>query len=308
MTGPMTETLHNAAWAQCQAVRLSVLIPFYNDDPRPLITALTTTLPEGVEILALDDGRPDHALNSLVASAVNDLKSPCALLTSRINRGRSAARNRLAQASRGAWLLFLDADMVPGPDFITRWLLAMENTGADALFGGYKPGVPTSDTRVHACLAAASDPADAAERSRIGATAVCSSNLAARREVLHTIPFEESYAGWGWEDVDWALSAAQQFRLGHIDNPASHAGLETVDELLSKFARSGENFARLLQRHPDYAARPGAKLALLLQRFRLGWAARLAGSTAARLPLPAHLRVLGLKLYRAGVGAKAVKA
>ena len=308
MTGPMTETLHNGAWAQCQAVQLSVLIPFFNDDPRPLIAALTTALPEGVEILALDDGRPDAALNSQVASAVNGLNSPCALLTSRINRGRSAARNRLAQAARGAWLLFLDADMVPGPDFITRWLLAMENTAADALFGGYKPGAPTAETRVHARLAAASDPADAAERSRIGTTAVCSSNLASRREVLHAIPFEESYTGWGWEDVDWALSAAQQFQLGHIDNPASHAGLETVDELLSKFARSGENFARLLQRHPDYAARPGAKLALMLHSFRLGWAARFAGSTAARLPLPTQLRVLGLKLYRAGVGAKAIKA
>jgi len=308
MTGPMTETLHNGAWTQSPAVRLSVLIPFYKDDPRPLITALAGALPEGVEILALDDGRPDAALNTVVAKTLNELSAPAALLTSRVNRGRSAARNRLAQAARGAWLLFLDADMVPGPDFITRWLLAMENTADDALFGGYHPGVPTAETRVHARLAALSDPADAAERSRIGPAAVCSSNLAARREVLQAIPFEESYAGWGWEDVDWALSAAQQFQLGHIDNPASHAGLETVDQLLSKFARSGENFARLLQRHPDYAARPGAKLALMLHRFRLGWAARVAGSNAARLPLPSRLRVLGLKLYRAGVGAKAVHA
>lgn len=308
MTGPMTETLHNPVWTQCQAVRLSVVIPYYKDDPRALIAALASRLPDGVEILALDDGRPDAALNSQVASAVTDLRTPAALVTSRINRGRSAARNRLAQAARGSWLLFLDADMVPGPDFITRWLLAIENTTADALFGGYEPGVPTPATRVHACLAASSDPADAAARTRIGATAVCSSNLAARREVLQAVPFEESYCGWGWEDVDWALSAAQRFQLGHIDNPASHAGLETVDQLLSKFARSGENFARLLQRHPDYAARPGARLALMLHRLRLGWAARIAGAAAARLPLPTRLRVLGLKLYRAGVGAKAVGA
>jgi len=308
MTGLLTETLPNAAWARSPHARLSVLIPFYNDDPRALLRTLAAQAPAGVELIAFDDGRPDAALNSAVAETILGLDAPAQLLSSRVNRGRSAARNRMAEAARAGWLLFLDADMVPGPHFLTRWLLALENTRADALFGGYAPAAPRRETRVHALLAASSDPVDAAARSRLGATAVCSSNLAARRDVVSAVPFEEDYAGWGWEDVDWALSAAQRFQLAHIDNPAAHAGLETVDALLAKFARSGENFARLLQRHPDYAGRPGARLARLLRQLRAAGLARLIGAAAARLPLPPRLRVLGVKLFRAGVNARALQS
>lgn len=306
MTGLMTEVHANEAFKLSGSIRLSVLIPFFKDDPRALIDQLARSAPAGVEIIAIDDGRPDASLSDAVLDTLHAQACPAALIVSRINRGRSAARNRLAQDARGDWLLFLDADMECGPDFLTRWLLALENTAAHGVFGGYAPAEPTSSTRIHAKLAEASDPADAAARLRIGATAVCSSNLAVRREFLDVAPFDESYSGWGWEDVDWALTAAQHFTLSHIDNPAAHAGLETVPQLLAKFARSGENFARLLRRHPDYAARPGARLTLMLHRFRLGWAARSVGTMAARTPLPDALRVLGLKLYRAGVGARAI--
>jgi len=308
MTGPLIESLMNTAWSQAPRARLSILIPFFKDDPQPLLHALAAQAMPGTEIILCDDGRPDAALNSAVAETVLSLETPALLLSSRVNRGRSAARNRMAQAARGVWVLFLDADMEPGPDFLRRWLLALENTSSDAVFGGYAPAAPTQETRVHARLAAASDPVDAAARSRIGATAVCSSNLAARRAVIASVPFHEDYAGWGWEDVDWALSAAQQFQLSHIDNPAAHAGLETVDDLLAKFSRSGENFARLLHRHPDYAARPGAQLARMLRRFRAAWFARITGAAVAKAPLPTRLRVIGLKLYRAGVNAAALSS
>lgn len=307
MTGPLTDTLTNAAWPDAGAIALSILIPFYKDDPRALLKRLGAQADPGVELIAFDDGRPDPALNEQVGAAIRGLTAPGALLTSRVNRGRAAARNRLARAARGRWLVFLDADMDPGPDFLVRWRLALDSTPLDAVFGGYRAGAPSRETRVHARLAALSDPVDAAARARIGASAVCSSNLAVRADVFQAVPFEESYTGWGWEDVDWALTAARRFKLGHIDNPADHAGLETVPGLIAKFARSGENLARLLQRHPDYAARPGARLALMLARLRAGWLAQIIGAGAARAPLPERVRVIGLKLFRAGAGAKALR-
>ena len=304
MTGPIIDVSPNKAWTQASTARVSILIPFFMDDPRPLMAALENEAPEGVELIVCDDGRPDAALSSAVAAAIADLKMPAALIVSRLNRGRSAARNRLAKSARGDWLLFLDADMAVTPGFLNRWLLSMENTGSDALFGGFAPVEPDASTKVHAALAHAGDVHDALERSRIGAAAVCSSNLAARREVLDAVPFDEAYQGWGWEDVDWALSASSRFRLAHIDNPAAHGGLESVPALLKKFARSGPNFARLLERHPEYAARPGARLALTVRRWRLAALARFAGRLAALAPAPVGVRVLGLKLYRAGVAAR----
>lgn len=311
MTGALTERFDNAAAKAAPkpatAPRLSVLIPFHRDDPSALIAALSDAGQGQVEVIAFDDGAPDPALNAAVTQAVASAAVPASLITSRINRGRSGARNRLAKAARGAWLLFLDADMGIGPEFLTAWITHIETSTADALFGGFTPGEATPQTALHAALTETSDANSAEQRTQIGATAFCSSNLAVRADVFARSPFDEGYAGWGWEDVDWALTAAEHFTLAHIENPVRHGGLETVDRLLAKFAQSGPNFARLLKRHPGYEERPGAKLARRVKALRAGGLARLAGALAARVPLlPVRLRVLGLKLFRAGVAARAL--
>ena len=307
MSAAITQTQSNAAWDSCTQPRLSVLIPFHRDAPVSLLETLAQTQPGGVEVILFDDGAPDLALNGEVAEAVKCTSTPALLITSRVNRGRSAARNRLAAAARAPWLLFLDADMEIGPDFLTRWISYTQTTQAGALFGGFEPTTPTQRTRVHAALAEQSDVHTASEREALGAVAVCSSNLAVRAETLAQVPFDEGFQGWGWEDVDWALTASTRFDVTHVDNPARHDGLETVDALLAKFARSGPNFARLLARHPDYAERPGAKLAARVKATRLTSIAKISGRLAARIGiLPIKLRVLGLKLYRAGVAAEAL--
>ena len=289
------------------AMRLSVLIPFLRDDPQVLFQALADEAPEGVEIVLFDDGAPDPVLNAAVRDAVDRADRPARLMTAKTNLGRSAARNRLAARARGAWLLFLDADMVTEPGFLPRWLEAIEATPAKALFGGYAPvTAPSPAHRLHAALAHASDVKSARDRTRDGAFAVCSSNLAVDAEAFNAAPFDEAFTGWGWEDVDWALTFAQRFPIGHTDNPAGHGGLETPQRLIAKFSRSGANFARLMTRHPEYAERKGAHLALVLKRRGLTWPARRAGRLAALSPLPLRLRVLGLKLYRAAVNAEAL--
>jgi len=75
---------------------------------------------------------------------------------------------------------------------------------------------------------------------------------------------------------------------------------------MEKFSTSGANFARLMERHPEYAARKGARLALRLKRSRLAAPAHLLGRIAALSPLPLKVRLLGLKLYRAAVNAEAL--
>jgi hypothetical protein len=307
MSAPITHQHANPAYATSATPRLSVLIPFYKDDPTSLLQALAQTTPGGVEVILIDDGVPSPPLNADIIKAVDRLDLPVLVISSRVNRGRSGARNRLAKAARSPWLLFLDADMAVEADFLTRWVTHTQTTSAGALFGGFMPVAPTAETQVHAALEAGSNVHSAAERNAIGAVAVCSSNLAVNAEAFAQTPFDESFSGWGWEDVDWALSAAAQFELGHVDNPARHGGLEGVERLLSKFGQSGPNFARLLERHPDYADRPGARLASKVKALHLAPLARALGALVAHLPLlPVRLRVLGVKLFRAGVCAEAL--
>jgi glycosyltransferase involved in cell wall biosynthesis len=311
MTPLIQERANAASKAGPGRFSLSVLIPTYHDDPTALLQALDADAQDatlnGVEILLFDDGAPDAALNAAMGVAVDCCARPARLLTAKANLGRSAARNRLAARARGDWLLFLDADMQIAPGFLNAWLDAIRATNAQALFGGYAPvAAPARAHRLHAALAHASDVKAGAERAQEGAFAVCSSNLAVSAAAFATAAFDEGYTAWGWEDVDWALSFARHFALAHIDNPARHGGLETPDRLIEKFSRSGANFARLMERHPEYAARKGAQLALTLKRRGLTTAARIAGRTAALSPLPVKARVLGLKLYRAAIGAEAL--
>lgn len=287
-------------------VTLSVLIPFYGDDPRPLLDSLAAQARPDTEIILFDDGAPDAALSEAVARSVRAQPVAVTLITSTTNQGRSHARNALGRAAAGDWLLFLDADMEITPGFLDRWVEALAQTECEALFGGYAPCAPRSyQERVHAALAHASDAVDAETRNLQGAFAVCSSNLAIRASLFAQCPFDEGYTGWGWEDVDWALSAARLGRLGHVDVHAAHGGLQSVNALLSKFDRAGLNFARLLSRHPEYEARPGAQLARKLQATGLSQPARIIGrSLAACEWAPVKARVLALKLFRAGAAAR----
>lgn len=312
MTGPLL-TEHASPAAQNAGPWLTVAIPFRGDDPRALLDALAAQANAETEIVLLDDGTPDWTVSEAIARALPGQSAAVRLIVSKINLGRSAGRNRLAAAARGDWVLFLDADMSVEDGFLDRWraALAPETSGAefDAAFGGYTlPERIARDHRVHAGLARAGDVHDAAARSKIGATAVCASNLAVRASLMADCPFDEGYRGWGWEDVDWAVRAAAAGRMAHIDNPARHGGMQPVARLKAKFAEGGVNYARFLERHPQMAALPGAKTAHALRRLKLaGPIKTVSGAMSEAAALPVRARVLALKLYKAACAAQAME-
>ncbi|WP_417477100.1 glycosyltransferase family 2 protein [Maricaulis sp.] len=303
--------LANTAWQRSDRTVLSILVPFYGDDPTALAAALNPLIGvrRDIEILLLDDGCPDPGLNEAVSRTVRALSAPARLLTAAENIGRSAGRNLLARQARGRWLLYLDADMQPGDDgFLDAYLERIELDDFDAAFGGYETAEP-EDRRyhLHAVLARTSDEKDAAARALIGPTAYCSSNLLVRASVMRGVPFDTGFTGWGFEDVDWAVRAARNHNLIHFDNPASHAGLQTSESLLQKFRDGAVNYARLLEKHPHLAVLPGARAARTLgiipfQALFRGLWARLANSQG----LPVRLRTAALKLWRASWAAEAI--
>jgi len=316
MTDTMVDTgiaeFANAAARGGPAPALSVLVPFHGDDPAPLIASLGAALMKlaaPVEIVLIDDASPDPALGDAVRVRLDAMATPARLLTARRNLGRAAARNRLAAAARGRWLLFLDADMGAGPDFLARWLDAAETAEFDAAFGGYD-AEPAADSALalHAALALASDIRDAAARRRIGPTAFCTSNLLVRADVMRAVRFDESFTGWGWEDVDWAVRAARSYALDHIDNPARHGGWQTAETLLEKFRTASVNYARLLGKHPQLAALPGARAANFLRLLPGQGLVRGLWARAARAAcLPMRARTIALKLWRASWAAEAIR-
>ncbi|WP_323761010.1 glycosyltransferase family 2 protein [Maricaulis sp.] len=308
---PIREHANAAAKASAKAVALSILVPFYRDDATPLIKALAPLMRPcaDVELVLYDDGEPDAELNRQICAIIDASDVPVRLLTSARNRGRAAGRNLLAEQAHGSWVLYLDADMTP-PDahFLSRYREVMAADTCDAVFGGYETDWPTDpDLSLHAVLSRASDQHDAATRNETGPTAFCSSNLLVRAAVMQACPYDDQFTGWGWEDVDWAVSAAGDFNLLHIDNPARHGGLQTADVLLEKFRAGAANYKRLLARHPELADLPGARAARLLKalpgqhRLRGLWS---LASTHSALPL--RVRALALKLWRASWASEVI--
>ncbi len=286
--------------------KLSILIPYYHDDPVPLIKALSEQCKtrRDVEILVYDDGSNDTDLNCKAIACIKESDAPVGLFIAEQNRGRSFARNQLFELAKSPWVLFLDADMRPEKkSFVHDYVKLIDELDCDVIFGGFKVLEQSDDPdrELHRALSEVSDCLTLEERQAAGPQFVCSSNLAVKKDVLLSEPFDPEFSGWGWEDSEWAARVFKKFSLVHADIPAWHLGLETTETLLKRFKTSGPNYQRFTHKHPDLAKTlplyqivqklrkvPGQKLSRPLLRLivKLGF-------------MPVRLRLLALKLWRA---------
>lgn len=303
----------NAAWTAARPA-VSVLIPFLRDDPDDLLALLdreAASVDRAVEIVVLDDGTGDAALTAKLTARTAGMALPVRLITLPANEGRAQGRNRLATAARGGALLFLDSDMRPDHDrFLRTWAQLATDEAPAVAFGGFSLLQAPTDAKyqVHRAMAAKSECLLAAERSLQPEKYVYTSNLLVRRDVFEAETFDAGFSGWGWEDVEWAMRVSRRFAVVHLDNPATHMGLDTVDALARKYEQSAPNFARMAARHPEIvAAYPSYKAARLLKRLPglRGWRGLMRGAAGAGwLPTPA--RAFSLRLYRVALYADAV--
>lgn len=306
----MTRIHDNALWAKA-APRISVLIPFYRDDPVRLLAALGAEQVEGVEVIVLNDGSGDDALAKNVADQIMALALPARLIDNPANEGRAAGRNRLAANARGQWLLFLDSDMLPDtPDFLGTYSALVDADAPAIAFGGFSLD-QAPDVRHHAlhrCMALKSDCTPAEMRRAEPEKHVFTSNLLVRRDVFEAEPFDSGFSGWGWEDVEWAMRAGRRHPITHIHNTATHLGLDTACVIAGKYEQSAANFARVVASHRDIVSRyPSYKVARLLKRAPLAalwrpWLKTIALADSA----PVRLRALTMRLYRAALYAEVI--
>lgn len=299
----------NPAWASATP-RLSVLIPFKGDDPCPLLALLgREALP--VEVILLDDGTGKPSLSAAVESTVQALNLPTRLVTLSVNEGRSKGRNRLVSHARAAHFLFLDSDMAPdGADFLANWLALIEADDPAVAFGGFslQQVAPRRDQALHRAMAAHSDCLPAAMRALAPEKHVFTSNLLVRRDVFAAEGFDEGFAGWGWEDVEWGMRVARRWPILHLDNTATHLGLDPAHVMAAKYEQSAANFARVVAAHPAVVATyPSYKVARILRRlpFRSLWRPWVKAYALSDLP-PLRSRAFAMRLYRAALYAEAV--
>ena len=313
MSGIIETITDNDAWTNASPV-LSVLTPFYRDDPRPLLAILDkegANLGGRVEIVFLDDGGGNAGQTQAVRDAVRTLKSPARLISLSTNEGRARGRNRLAAHGRSRHLLFLDSDMAPdAPDFLGRYLAMIEASDPPVVFGGFS--VEQVQARpvhaLHIALAKRAECLPAVVRAKQPEKYVFTSNLLVRRGVFEAEAFDEGFTGWGWEDVEWGMRVARRYGVEHIENAATHLGLDTAEVLAEKYEQSAGNFARVVAAHPEVVSTyPSYRLAKALRRLP---ARHLMRAALKRVALAAHgpliARIMAMKAYRAALYAEVI--
>ncbi len=303
----------NAAWPDA-APTLSVLIPFFRDDPCTLLAALDREAGAAdgrVEIVTLDDGGGDAGLAARGEAVAAGLSLPCRFIRLDGNEGRAKGRNRLAAQARGRWLLFLDSDMLPDDGrFLGAYLDLIAEAAPAVAFGGFSldqaPRRP--EHALHRAMALKSDCAPSRVRRLTPEKYVFTSNLLVRRDVFDGEAFDEGFSGWGWEDVEWAMRVSRRHDILHLDNTATHLGLDPAGVIAAKYEQSAANFARVASAHPDIlSGYPSYRAARALKRAPLrGLWRPLLKRLALAEGAPLGVRAFSMRLYRAALYAEAI--
>jgi glycosyltransferase involved in cell wall biosynthesis len=134
---------HSAAPANSNAIKISVIIPVRNEEASIaalLQSLLKQTLPPA-EIVIANNGSTDRT--AAIISAYAKQGAPIRLL----NEGPGLpgrGRNLAARQAANEWLAFIDAGIVPEPDWLEFLARQAQPPGtADVIYGSYEPVVDT---------------------------------------------------------------------------------------------------------------------------------------------------------------------
>lgn len=244
---------------------ISVIIPCYTHLhflPEAIDSVLTQTIPR-FEIIVVDDGSPDPVA-AVVAQypGVQYIRQP--------NRGLSAARNTGVEASRGEYLVFLDADDRLLPEHFAHALRTFELYPDVAMvLGDFRYFGADGLHHRHGCLPAV----DVYETLLRGGFPGPPATAMVRRAAFDTLDGFSSDLRSG-EDLDLWLRIAQRFsvRCHHelVAEYRRHADQMTkkLDVMLSNVLRVHRSQRPFVACHPRY--RPAYRAGLEHHRRALG--------------------------------------
>ena len=201
-SAPPPRLADNAAWRDA-APRLSVLVPFFRDDPRPLVAALDAQAQGhggAVELVLLDDAGGDAALSDAVEHAVASSRPPRPAGPARRQRRPSRRAQHAGRTRPCAALAVRRRRHAARAGGLPRPLAGGRR---DRCAGGLRrlhrlTRTPTRVLRPAPC--AVRPPATASPRRRGRGSrrrTVASSNLLVRRGVLEAEPFDAGLPGLG---------------------------------------------------------------------------------------------------------------
>ncbi len=276
---------------------ISVCIPVYNYNVIELAKELSSQAVKAsvpVEVVFLDDGSEKSVLD--MNRAVQSFEK--VRFYEQKNRGRSASRNRLAELSKGEYLIFMDADCGVADNFVQKYVTNLKE--GCVLAGGleYGPRPKEASQVLRWKVGINREVRSLRNRLKNPYAHFLTSNFMIPKRIMEVITFEEMLGGYGHEDTlfGYALQEAK-IEVVHIDNPVIHLGIDDSDLYLFKIEQSIDNLIFLLKEDPHRKDFTLLRYYQVLKRMRLtslfcwifkpldGWITKMLSSKYAQLIL-----------------------
>ena len=241
---------------------LSICIPIYNTDIRPLATELHRQIQaysSEVELLFLDD-----ASDVFFKEINRSVGTFCDYQELESNIGRSKIRNAFLPFVKGTHLLFLDGDsIVCRADFIQKYLEFIRHNSIDLVVGGreettLKPSrshlLRWEYSRKRECITTE-------ERITDRKSGFKSNNFIVKKSILEENPFDESITTYGHEDTLFGYQlSVKGVVCRHIDNPIMNDDLVENHLFLLKTKEAVSNLWQISKKLKDTSFNQQQKL------------------------------------------------
>ena len=222
---------------------LSVVIPARA--PAGPVNRVLASIPSHVPVVLVDDGSPTPLSGAARHPNVRTLRHELSL-------GPAAARNRVAAGVTTTWTLFVDADVQPPADWVSRLLACVDDdvvAVAPRIRSAQGSGIAGWFERSSPSLDLGPDPADVRPGSPV--PYVPSAALLVRSEAFRQCDGfdEDMHLG---EDVDLVWRLLQHGRVRY--EPAvivDHATRPNLLTALNRRRQYGTSAGALSRRHPD---------------------------------------------------------
>lgn len=215
---------------------LSILIPTYNYDVRPLVLELQKQAEElniTYEIIVIDDcSNLFITENQLINSYKN-----CRFEILEKNSGRSAIRNLLAKKAKFDHLLFLDADTFPTKsNFILNYISCI-TTEENIVYGGieYEKIQPEKSKLLRWVYGNKREALSVEIRNKRPYLSILTLNFLIHKNIFSRVTFNETIPNLRHEDTLFSYNLMQNsIKIIHIDNTVYHLGLDDFQVAIQK--------------------------------------------------------------------------
>lgn len=253
---------------------ISICIPIYNFDVRPLVKSLLTQSDDQTEIILIDD-----ASDNQYREINRELETENLVFVQLENNiGRSKIRNLFLKFAKNEFLLFLDCDSkIISNQFIQTYKNEL-NPSVQLICGGrvYDEACPSIQQKLRWVYGTTRESKTAEERRQHPNKSFMTNNFLIQKKLLAETPFDERLTRYGHEDTLLGIELENKgVAIVHIENPILNGDVETNEVFLQKTEHSLENLLLIRQ---FYENKPQLVEAITLlqaiqkiEKFRMKW-------------------------------------